>query len=185
MRSPGNSHGFRGIRHRLRRGFTLIELTIAMVTGSMAGAMILALFNQQINFINLYRSQNFLTEEAPIISTYVSRIIGGADRFRLHDSVDDALQGRNPRTGPTRVVVFNFRQPDGVQRASILSFEDRGQGDQLYYYIVPLSGGIGEPEWSVTSQPKNVEFVIDEGILRMILTGPADEQVIYSGAMQK
>ncbi len=178
-------------RKRMRKGFTLIELSLAMVTGSLAGAMMLALFNQQITFLQIYRTQNFLTEEAPIISAYVSRIIGSADRYRLHDSLEDALAGRNPQMDPPvdgrngwPVAVFNFRQPDGRMRATILSFEDRGEGTQLYYYVVPEVGVLAEPEWSVTRIPSNVEFVVEEGILRMILTGPAGEQIIYSGSMQ-
>lgn len=169
---------------RLRRGFTLVELSLAMVMGSLAGAMILALFNQQIAFLKIYRTQNFLTEEAPIISAYISRIISSADRYRLHDSLEDALVGRNPRMGPSPVAVFNFRQPDGTMRATLLSFEDRGDGAQLYYYVVPEVGPLEEPEWSVTSTPANVEFAVEQGILRMILTGPAGEQIIYSGSMQ-
>jgi hypothetical protein len=168
----------------MKRAFTLLELSLAMVTGSLVGAMILALFNQQISFLQMYRTQNFLTEEAPIISAYISRIIGSADRYRLHDSLEDALDGRNPRMGPSPVAVFNFRQPDGSMRATILSFEDRGEGFQLYYYVVPELGSPEEPEWSVTSVPDNVEFVVEQGILRVILTGPAGEQIIYSGAMQ-
>lgn len=174
----------KGVRKRARRGFTLVELSIAMVTGMAAGAMMLALFNQQISFLRMYRTQNFLSEEAPIISAYISRIIGGADRYRLHDSVEDALAGRNPRTGPTAVAVFNFRQPDGSLRATILSFEDRGAGNQLYYYVVPEVGPLGDPEWSVTKLPANVQFEVTQGVLRMILTGPAGEEITYSGAMQ-
>lgn len=173
-----------GIRSRMKRGFTLVELSLAMVTGSLAAGMILALVNQQIAFLQMYRTQNFLTEEAPIISAYINRIISGADRYRLHDSLEDALAGSNPRMGPSPVAVFNFRQPDGSMRATVLSFEDRGEGPQLYYYVVPDTGVMDEPEWSVTRAPTNVEFLIEQGILRMVLTGPAGEQITYSGAMQ-
>lgn len=168
-----------------RGGFTLIELTLAMILGGVAGALVLSLFNQQITFLKLYRSQNFLTDEAPVISAHVSRIVGKADRFRLHDSLNDALNGVNPRMGPCPVVVLNFRQPDNSMRASILSFEDRGNGKQLYYYVVPKVGTIGAPQWSVTRQPKDVRFTIEQGVLRMTLTGPASEQIVYSGSMQQ
>ena len=79
--------------------------------------MVLALFNQQLAFLKIYRAQNFLTEEAPLISMYVSRLVGKADRFRLHDTVADALAGANPRLTASPVVVMNFRQPDGTMRA--------------------------------------------------------------------
>lgn len=170
--------------HRFRRGFTLIELSIAMMMGLMTGAMVLALFNQQLAFLKIYQRQSFLAEEAPIISMYVSRLIGKAERFRLHDSVDDALSNANPRLTASPVVVLNFRQPDGTMRATILSFEDRGSGPALYYYVVPLSGLLGEPQWAVTRSPSNVVFGMMEGVLRMSLTGPGGEQITYSGTMQ-
>lgn len=171
--------------HSMRRGFTLIELSIAIVMGLMTGAMVMALFNQQLAFLRIYKTQNFLAEEAPIISMYVSRLVGKADRFRLHDTVADALAGRNPRLTASPVLVMNFRQPDETMRASILSFENRGTGMALYVYVVPVSGVLGTPEWYVTNKPSNVQFTVEEGVLRMILTGPAGEQITYSGTMQQ
>ena len=170
---------------RIRRGFTLIELSVALIMGVMISAMIMALFNQQLAFLNIYRTQNFLTEEAPMISNYVSKIVGRAERFRLHDSLDDALTGTNPRLTPSPVVVLNFRQPDGSMRASILAFEDRGTGPALYYYIVPDTGTLGDPQWHLTNKPSNVQFSMEQGILRMILTGPEGESITFSGSMQQ
>lgn len=171
--------------HRIRRGFTLIELSIAMMLGMTTATMVLALFNQQLAFLKIFRTQSFLTEEAPIISMYVSRLVGKADRFRLHDTVADALSGTNPRLTDSPVAVLNFRQPDGTMRATILSFENRGTGNALYYYVVPITGVLGAPQWAVTKSPSNVVFSMVEGILRMTLTGPRGEQIIYSGTMQQ
>ena len=171
--------------HSKRRGFTLIELSVALTMGLMTGGMVLALFNQQLAFLKIYHTQNFLTEEAPVISTYVSRVVGRADRFRLHASVDDALGGTNARLTASPVVVLNFRQPDGTMRAAILAFEDRGGGPALYYYVVPSTGPLGSPQWAVTRKPTNVSFAVEQGVLRMTLSGPAGEQIIYSGTMQQ
>lgn len=173
------------LRHGIRKGFTLLELTIVIMVGMTTGAMLLALFNQQLAFLNIYRSQNFLTEEAPVISMYVSRIVGKADRFRLHDSVADALSGSNPRTTASPVVVLNFRQPDGSVRATILSFENRNGRNALYYYVVPTSGTLGAPQWYVTRSPRAVSFFMEQGVLRMALTGPNFESITYSGTMQQ
>jgi len=170
---------------RTRRGFTLIELSIAIMMGLATGTMVLALFNQQLAFLKIFKAQGFLTEEAPIISSYVSRLVGKADRFRLHDSVADALSGANPRLTESPVVVLNFRQPDGSMRATILSFEDKGSGLALYYYVVPVTGVLGAPLWAVTKTPSKVVFRVDSGVLRMILTGPNAEEIIYSGTMQQ
>jgi hypothetical protein len=173
---------------RVRRGFTLIELTLGLMIGVATGAMVLALSNQQLTFLKLYKAQNFLTDEAPVISMYVSRLIGKADRFRLHDSLADALAGRNPRLTASPVVVLNFRQPDGSQQATILSFENLGTGPALNYYVVPPPPGVlGAPQWAVTKSPttSNVTFSMNQGILQMTLTGPAGEQITYSGTMQQ
>ncbi|MEO5915411.1 MAG: type II secretion system protein [Luteolibacter sp.] len=172
-------------RRRLRRGMTLIELSVAMFIGIALGGMVIALFNQQLAFLKLFKVQNFLADEAPIISMYVSRLVGKADRFRLHDSVANALAGTNPRLTPSPVVVLNFRQPDGTMRATILSFEDRGTGLALYYYVVPVSGVLGAPQWAVTTKPSNVSFSMVSGVLRMTLTGPNGEVITYSGTMQQ
>lgn len=171
----------------IRRGFTLIELAIGMVIGMGTAVMMLALVNQQLTFIKIFRAQNFLTQEAPIISMYVSRLIGKADRFRLHDSVADALLGLNPRLTPSPVVVLNYRQPDGTMRATILSYQDlnNGTGPALYYFVVPINGVLGPPQWVVTKAPTNVVFAMVDGILRMTLTGPRGEQIVYSGTMQQ
>lgn len=168
-----------------RRGFTLIELSVAIMIGLATGTMTLALFNQQLAFLKIFKAQGFLTEEAPIISTYVSRLIGKADRFRLHDSVADALSGANPRLTESPVVVLNFRQPDGTMRATILSYENKGSGLALYYYVVPVTGVLGAPLWTVTKAPSKVVFRVDAGVLRMVLTGPNLEEIIYSGTMQQ
>lgn len=171
--------------HRKRSGFTLIEMTIAIMMGLATGAMVIALFNQQLSFLKIFKAQNFLTEESPIISMYVSRLVGKADRFRLHDTVENALAGTNPRLTSSPVVVLNYKQPDGSMRATILSFENRGSGNALYYYVVPTNGVLGAPQWAVTKTPTNVSFSIVTGVLQMELTGPNGERITYSGTMQQ
>jgi len=173
---------------RGRGGFTLLELTIAIMIGLATGTMVIVLFNQQLAFLKIFKAQSFLVDEAPIVSTYVSRLIGKADRFRLHDTVKDALSGANPRLTPSPVLVLNFRQlddPAAPMRATILSFEDLGDGPALYYYVVPTSGVLGPPQWAVTKAPANVSFAMVAGVLRMTLTGRNGEQITYSGTMQQ
>ena len=172
------------ISNRNRRGFTLIELSVAIMLGMATGSMVLTLFNQQLAFLRILKDQSFLSEEAPIISSYVSRLIGKADRFRLHASVADALSGTNPRLTASPVVVLNFKQPDGSIRATILSFETPTAGRGLYNYVVPVAGVLAPPTWAVTKAPSDVSFAVEQGVLRMRLTGPRSEQITYSGTMQ-
>lgn len=168
----------------LRKGFTLLEMTVVMLVGLGLASMVMAMLNQQITFLNIFRAQSFLSEEAPIISNHVSKLLGSAERFRMHESLEDALAGENARLTSSPVLVLNFRQPDGTVRAGILSFEDRGQGDSLYYYVVPTSGVLSEPEWVVTNKAADVEFFMDSGIIITRLTGPAGEEISFSGAME-
>lgn len=174
----------RTLGKRIRRGFTILELTVAIMVGMTVGATILAMLNQQVAFLKIFRAQSFLNEEAPIISSHVSKLLANAERFRLHASISDALSGSNPRLTDSPVLVLNFRQPDGSVRAGILSFENRGQGNALYYYVVPVSGILSTPQWAVTTKPTNVSFSVESGILRTRLTGPAGEELTFSGAMQ-
>lgn len=166
-----------------RQGFTILELTVAMMVGLSVGATVLAMFNQQVAFLRIFHAQSFLHEEVPIISNHVTKLLSTAERFRLHASLEDALAGANPRLTDSPVVVLNFRQPDGSVRAGILSYEDRGQGNALYYYVVPVSGVLSSPQWAITSEPTNVTFSVESGILRTRMTGPAGEEVTFSGAM--
>lgn len=174
--------------HRIRRGFTLLELTVAMMVGMSVGAMVLAMLNNQISFLRIFRAQSFLHEEVPIVSNHITKLLSTAERFRLHASLDDALAGKDPRLTDSPVLVMNFLQPDGSLRAGILSYEDRGQGDALYYYVVPVvvpvDGVLNPPQWAVTSEPTNVSFSVESGILRTRLTGPAGEEVTFSGSME-
>ena len=175
-----------GIRQRARRGMTLIELSIAMGLGILISGILMAVFNQQLAFLKIFRAQNFLTDEAPMISTYVSKLVGQADRFSLHPSLVNAYDQVNQQLTPSTVARLYYRQPDGSYRSAILSFEDRGSGNQLYYFVVPQGGGpLPEPEWSITRVPKAVSFEVVEGVLRMTLTGPYDERLTYSGTMHQ
>ena len=168
---------------KIRRGFTILELTVAMMVGMTVGATVLAMLNQQVAFLKIFRAQSFLNEEAPIVSNHISKLLLSAERFRLHASLADALAGANPRLTDSPVCVLNFRQPDGTIRATILSYENRGQGNALYYYVVPVTGVLTGPQWIVTNAPSKVTFFVDSGILRTRLTGPAGEELTFSGAM--
>jgi len=176
------------LRQRIiRKGLTLIELTVAMGVGIGIAATVLVLVNQQIAFLRLFSLQNFLTEEAPMVGLYVGKMAGKADRFRLHASVADALAGRNPRLTSSPVMMMNFRQPDGTTRSSLLVFEEKDGRRELNYYLVPntASPTLGTRQWSITRKAGDVSFFVTSGILRMQLRGTNGELVTYSGTMQQ
>jgi hypothetical protein len=187
-------------RKFLRRlpGFTLIELTLAIGLGMTIAAMLLALFNQQLVFLKIFSDQNFIAEEAPLINMYVGRIAGKADRFRLHANKTDALtvnltagrelSGKDQRLTASPVLLMNFRQPDGSMRASMLVSETNSANKPvLNYYVIPaVNTGVPlAPEWTITKRAKEVSFSVEQGILRMKIKGPLDEEITYSGTMQQ
>lgn len=170
----------------VRGGMTLLEMALAMALGIAVAGMLMVLANQQFAFLNIFNRQTFLVEEAPMISMHVGRMAGKADHFSLHASVGDALAGSNPRLTASPVLLMTFRQPDGSSRSSILSFETQSGRRVLNYYMVPVSASptLGTPQWSVTRKAQDVSFSVEQGVLRMTLTGTAGERIIYSGTMQ-
>lgn len=174
-------------RFRKTRGMTLIEVSLAMTLGLVVAGMLMALVNQQLAFLNIFNRQTFLIDEAPMVSMHVGRMVGKADRFSLHASVADALADRNRRLTSSPVLLMTFQQPDGSVRSSIVCFETRNGVRQLNYYLVPAAGAtsLGAPQWSITKKVQNTTFAVQQGVLRMTLTGPAGERIIYSGTMQQ
>lgn len=171
-------------RLRSRRGYTLVELSLAMTTGLVVTTLLLALVNQQIAFLRIFSAQNFLTTEAPVINNYLARVIGSAEGYRLYESVADLVAGEDPVLADAPVIMLRFKEPDGSFRASVLSFENPGTGQGLYYRMVTRAGVLGGPDWALTKRPANVNFAVVQGILRVRITGPNGEEIVYSGTQQ-
>jgi hypothetical protein len=167
-----------------RGGYTLLELSVAMLVGILIAGISLMLFSQQMLFLRIFRSQDFLTREAPLINNYVVRVIGGAEGYALYSDIGSLRNGGGAVLTDATVVVLRYKLPEGGERASILSFEDPGTGLGLYYRVVPESGVVGAPDIALSKQPTGVRFAVEQGILRMYLNGPNGEELVYSGTQQ-
>jgi hypothetical protein len=167
-----------------RRGYTLIELSLAMSTGIVVAALVLSLVNQQLSFLRIFRAQSFLVTEAPQINNHLSKIVGNADSYMLYATVGDLQAGTGAVMADARAILLQFKQPDGTFRAAVLSFENPGTGSGLYYRMVTSTGVLGNPSWALSKRPADVRFSLEQGILRVRLTGPNGEELVYSGAMQ-
>jgi len=172
------------VRKPRGRGYTLIELTLAMSVGIVISGLIMSLVNQQLAFLKIFRAQSFLVTEAPMLNNYVVKIIGNADSYRLYASVDDLVAGRAQVMDNAPVIMLRFKEPNGTFRASVLSFENPGTGSGLYYRMVNNAGVLAAPSWVLSKRPTNVRFSIEQGILRMLVSGPNGEELTYSGAIQ-
>lgn len=173
-------------RRRSRRGYTLTELALAMMMGILAAVMLLSIFNQQLAFLRIFNAQSFLTREAPIINSYLSRVLSSAEGYRLYTSITSLTGGSTPVMADAPVLMLRFKEPDGTFRASVLSFENPGggKGQGLYFRPVTSAGALGTAEWALSVQPTDVKFSVVDGILRTRITGPAGEEITYSGTQQ-
>lgn len=171
-------------RRRGRRGYTLLELSLAMAVGILVAGMSLMLFNQQMAFLRIFRAQDFLTREAPLINNYVVRVIGGAEGYALYRDMASLRNGDAAVLDGATVLVLRYKLAEGGERASILSFEDPGTGLGLYYRVIPESGVLGALDLALSKQPASVSFAVEQGVLRMYLGGPNGEELVYSGTQQ-
>lgn len=167
-----------------KRGYTLIELSLAMGLGTIIAAIALLFFNQQLAFIRIFRAQDFLMREAPVINNHLTRIVSNAQGIRLYDDMDALNNGMPPVMSNATVAVLLIKEPDGGLAETILSFEDPGTGQGLYFRLVPSGGVIGQPDWAVSKEPTQATFSMESGIFRTRLVGPNGEEITYSGTEQ-
>lgn len=178
------------IRKSRTRGYTLIELTLAMAVGVIISAIIMAMVNQQLAFLRIFRKQSFLVTEAPMLNNYITKIVENADSYKLYASVADLKTPGGPQVlKDAPVILLRFKEPNGNFRAAALSFETpTGMSRGLYYRLMNSSNQLQDitasDSWALSKKPEDVRFSIDTGILRVTIKGPNREQIIYSGASQ-
>lgn len=169
---------------RSRRGFTLLEMSIAVALSMAIGAMLIGLMQLQVSFHRILRAQQFIVKEAPLINNSLTHIMARADAFRIHESVSDAVADINAVTEDGSVLVVGFQNPDGSRDFGLISFESDSDGSYLGYYSVDPSvpfSSMGTPNWIISRSVTNATFFIENDIFRVRLTGPSGETIIYSG----
>ena len=148
------------------------------------GAIMVTLLQQQITFLRIMRTQNFLVQEAPQINNTVTQILARADAYRLHEDLSEAVADANAVTAGGKVLVVGFLDPDGTQSFGLISFETINAEPVLgYYNISPTTPfpGAGNPDWIISRRVQNVDFFVQNGVFRLQLIGPAGETITYSG----
>ena len=168
----------------LKRGFTLLEMSTAMIVAITISGIMMALLQQQISFHRVLRAQNFLVEEAPQINHTVTSVLAQADAYRIHLDLTDAVTDANAVVVDGKTLVLGFQEASGDQRFGVISFESGVNGTYLGYYnldpTIPFAGS-GNPDWIISRQVTDATFFVENGVFRMQLTGPAGETITYSG----
>lgn len=192
------------------KAFTLVELTVVISVGMMVAMMALGLLQQQLISYRIVQSQNFLVAEAPQINNTLNRIINRASFIQVYPDLASAKAGGNNATLTNgKVLVLRFIDAGGNQNTStshnqrigIIAF-DASTNSINYYNItdtdlanfdpidVPGSGGnpaisATPPSWTISSYVNNVDFFIQQGVLRMQIDGFNGDQITYSVTTQK
>ena len=165
------------------RGFTLLEMTMALVLSMGIAFVIIGLLQQQVSFSRALADFRFLRDEAPQLNTLLANIVNKADNYRIHNNLSDAKNLTGAVRSNGRAIRLRFRNPDGPYDQAIISFELRGGEKQLnfYYKAKNWNSWPNNPRWTISSEPSGVDFDNTTGILLVTLTGPKGDEITYAG----
>lgn len=168
---------------RKAKGFTLIEMTVALGMTLGIASTIVGILHQQVAFIGLVSRFQFLRDEAPQINTLLTTIINKSDSYRIYGNIVNAKAGSGAVQAEGRALRLRFRNPDGTTSNAIISFENQAGKNRLNYYFKPQgqSSWPTSPSWTISSRPTLVDFSNTSGILLITMTGPNGEQITYAG----
>ncbi|MCB1230055.1 MAG: hypothetical protein KDN19_07310 [Verrucomicrobiae bacterium] len=166
---------------RKQRAFSLIEMTLAMTLAMGVAAATVVTMQQHVNFLRIMNRFNFLRDEAPTINLLLSRIIQEADSYRVYPSKTAAMNGAGAVNSGGTALWLRFRNPDGTFRQAAIVFETIAGDTQLNYYNKGASTWPVTPDWTISSQPAQVTFANDTGVLLITVTGPENEEITYVG----
>lgn len=162
-------------------------MTVTLSVGLMVAAMSLTLFNSQIMSYKILGAQNFLVTEAPQINNTLNSIVSRANFFQMYTSLNEATIGQNAVISNGKVLALKFEDPANLSDSSfgVIVF-DANNNDLLYYHVTSMAElAIASPQWSITNQVDDATFYVENGVLRIKLTGPNQEEIIYSATTQR
>ena len=177
----------RNISAKIQRGFTLIEMTLVLAVGLMVASISLTLFNSQLMSYKILGAQNFLISEAPQINNTLNRIIPRANFFRMYASLADAKAGAGALISDGKVLALQFQDVADSSGSSfgVIAYDDAAN-DLNYYHVSSMAElAIASPAWNITTHLNDAVFYVENGVLRIKLTGPNGEEIIYSATTQR
>lgn len=171
--------------HRTSRvkGFTMVELALAVALTMGIASALIAMLQQQISFTQTLRDFAFLRDEAPQVNTLLTNIVNKADNYRIFPSTADAKALTGAVRSDGKAIRLRFRNPDGTSDHAIVGFETVDGERLLNYYFRAhnATNWPSTPSWIISSKPDIVTFDNSTGILLITLTGPNGDQISYAG----
>jgi len=166
---------------RRKRGFSLIEMTLAIFMSLWVASATVVLMKQHVYFIKAINQFGFLRDEAPMINVLMSHIIQRADAYRIYETKGNAMAGTGAVNTGGKAVWLRLRNPDGSFEQSIIAFEETAGEGSLNYYVHDGAVWGEAPDWTISSLPQDVTFSNDSGVLLIQMTGPNQEEITYVG----
>jgi len=164
---------------RRKAGFTMLELSTAMCLLIVLGTALVALLNQHMTFLKLFRQQAFLATEAPQIGNLLGRILNAADHYFVYSTKEDALGGGLPVLTAGHALRLFFKTPTQETEERLIVVEETDNGNVLKFYGWRSDGT--QTSWTISEKIEDAEFQSSDGILNMTLEGPNGEIVTYGG----
>jgi hypothetical protein len=164
---------------------TLIELSIAIMIAMTLAVASMAMLSQQLSFTRMVQNQTFLLEDCPSINNTLSRMLGRVDSYRIYPDVDGAKAGGAAVLTGGKALLLSYR--DSLERVNrvIVAAEDIDPGQvRLGVYVFNGTSWGTSPDWIISTEAADAEFFVENGVLRVRLTGPNDEEITYSGHTQ-
>ena len=182
--------------HSVAKAFTLLELTVMALVGTLIASMSLILFNTQVTSFQIIRTQDFLIHEAPQITNTLNQVIPRANFFRLYDTPANVSTGNSPVIANANTLVLEFRNisnsaqiTNGNQtqtnRFGVITIDPTSNNLNYYNVADPSAFDINTPSWVISSQVSGVQFFVDQGVLRTQITAPNGSQFTHSSTTQQ
>ena len=182
--------------HSVAKAFTLLELTVMALVGTLIASMSLILFNTQVTSFQIIRTQDFLIHEAPQITNTLNQVIPRANFFRLYDTPANVSTGNSPVIANANTLVLEFRNisnsaqiTNGNQtqtnRFGVITIDPTSNNLNYYNVADPSAFDINTPSWVISSQVSGVQFFVDQGVLRTQITAPNGSQFTHSSTTQR
>lgn len=182
--------------HPHTKGYTLVELTAAILVGLLISATALTLMSNQLQAFRIIRTQDFLVHEAPQINNTLNRIVSRADFFRMYASFDHATAATNSVTAGGTTLVLQFQSSTHIDSTGDLLPPSFGvihfnaTTSSLDYFTAADLAALGaldssKPSWNISTQATGVNYSILNGVLRLNILGPNSDSITFSSTTLK